>query len=293
MRVQEFLMRATEQLNRERIESSRLDAELLVSGALGWSRQDLYFKSDLEIEDFQLAKCRGWLERRAAGEPVAYILGLKGFYKHEFLVSPQVLIPRPETELLVGLAFKWLVAQRELTSPRIIDLGSGSGCIGLSLLSEIKSAALLSVDNSSSALEVLRENSKRLGVEDRTFALHHDAGSLSPADVFGLLGAKADVLVANPPYIAPLDPKVEENVKAFEPANALFSGEDGLEAIRSWSKVAPQLVRPGGLILFEIGSDQGAAVQDIFRSHSFLTDVTVHQDLAGLDRVVQARRRLD
>jgi release factor glutamine methyltransferase len=293
MTVGDVLNKAIELLRARKLENPRLDAEILISAALGWERQDLYTNSFQTLEKNEMGKCIDWLERRQGGEPVAYILGRKGFYKHEFLVSPDVLIPRPETELVVEEALDWLHSQDDLNQPRIVDLGAGSGCIGLSLLSEIPNARLLAVDLSLSALEILRGNSERLQLSGRTCIWDGDASALDLQFVLESLGGMADVIVANPPYVSTNDPDLDENVKKFEPHEALFAGRDGLDAIRGWAFASQKLLRPGGLCVFEIGSQQGRAANEIFNSLPLFEDTTVLKDLAGLDRVVRARRRFD
>ncbi|MEQ1878843.1 MAG: HemK family protein methyltransferase, partial [Bdellovibrionia bacterium] len=193
--------------------------------------------------------------------------------------------------LVVEEALDWLHAQENLSNPRIVDLGAGSGCIGLSLLAEIPTARLLAVDTSLSALEVLRDNSQRLNVADRTVVWDGDAGHLDPSIVRESLGDLADIVVANPPYISTNDPELDENVKKFEPNEALFSGPDGLDAIRNWSRAAAGFLRPGGACVFEIGSQQGRAAKELFQSLPVFEEITLLKDLAGHDRVVRARRR--
>ncbi|HEX4926087.1 MAG TPA: peptide chain release factor N(5)-glutamine methyltransferase [Bdellovibrionales bacterium] len=290
MTVGDILNKAIELLRARKIENPRLDAEILVSAALGWERSDLYTNSFQQLEKTELGKCIDWLERRQGGEPVAYILGKKGFYKHEFMVSPDVLIPRPESELVVEEALSWLHTDH-VEQPRLVDLGAGSGCIGLSLAAEMPSAKLLAVDNSLAALEVLRENAQRIGVIHRTAIWDGDAANLDSNVVRESLGGLADVVVANPPYIGTFDPELDENVKKFEPHSALFAGPEGLEAIRTWSAAAQSYLRPGGLCVFEIGSRQGQAAKEIFKSLPHFEEVTVLKDLAGLDRVIRAKRR--
>lgn len=293
MTVGDVLNKAIELLRARKIENPRLDAEILVSAALGWERQDLYTNSFQAIEKNEMGKCIDWLERRQAGEPVAYILGRKGFYKHDFIVSPDVLIPRPETELVVEEALDWIHSQEDLQQPKIVDLGAGSGCIGLSLLSEIPKARLLAVDISLSALEILRENSQQLNVSNRTCVWDGDASTIDAQLVSENLGGLADVVVANPPYVSTDDPDLDENVKKFEPSEALFAGPDGLESIRTWAMATQTFLRPGGICVFEIGSQQGRAASEFFKTLPRFEDVSVLKDLSGHDRVVRARRRFD
>jgi release factor glutamine methyltransferase len=290
MTVGDLLNKSVELLRSRGIESAKLDAEILISRALGWERMNLYTKSNHTLSKDEAIKCLEWLERRQGGEPVAYILGEKGFYKHDFIVSPDVLIPRPETELVVEAALGWIAENYVDDILRIVDLGAGSGCIGLSLIAEIENARLLAVDISLSALEILRANADRLGVQDRTMVWDGDAGNLDINIVTNALGGKVHVVVANPPYISIHNRQIEKNVKEFEPQTALFSGVDGLEAIRAWSRTAAQILLPGGICVFEIGNTQALEAKEIFNSLPFFEEVNILKDLAGHDRVVTARK---
>ncbi|MES2963009.1 MAG: peptide chain release factor N(5)-glutamine methyltransferase [Bdellovibrionota bacterium] len=289
MQVKDVIQKTTQFFRDKGFDSPRLDTELLVASALHWERMKLYLNYEYPLSEDELKTCRELVRRRASGEPVAYILGEKGFFKNSFKVTPEVLIPRPETESLVESALEW--ARVNAPAARIIDLGTGSGCIGLSLIAEMPEAHLLAVDVSPGALGVAKENATLLGVDDRVKWHEGDAGAVSPARVEAELGALADIVVANPPYIAPNDPEVQASVRKFEPALALFSGVDGLDHIRSWVTAAGGIARAGAFVMFEIGFDQGRTAKEIFESTGFFDRIEIVRDLAGHERFIRAFRR--
>lgn len=224
------------------------------------------------------------VERRCAGEPLAYLLQEKGFYKDLFFVKPGVLIPRPETELLVEHSLEFLnTASRK--NPLIYDFGCGSGCIGLSILKEIPQATLVGFDLSDVAVEVSKENARRLMLDDRS-EYHLCSVTDLPSQIF----RKAHLIVANPPYIAENDPQVEAQVDKYEPALALYSGPTGLEKINSWSAVAFDLLESGGGFAMEFGQGQEDEVELRLKSLGFC-DISLHRDLAGIYRAVFARKQ--
>lgn len=285
MQLKEIIQRTTDFFKGKGIESARLDAELLIGSVLKLDRVGLYLKFDYPLKESELDACRELVKRRAAGEPVAYILGRKDFFKSTFLVNRNVLIPRPETEELVEDALDFAKKNEAL---RIIDLGTGSGCIGLSLLKELPDAHLLAVDMSDEALSVAKMNAEALGVSQRAHFVRMDAGALSQDDAQKYLGGVADFVVANPPYIAENDPSVSDQVKAFEPWTALFAAEEGLREIQRWSIAADKITRPGAFIMFEIGMTQGPKAREIFLKLPNFAKVEIKKDLSGRDRFVRA-----
>lgn len=290
MQLKDVLQKTTAFFKEKGFASARLDTELLLASALNWDRIKLYMNYEYPLSAQELEACRALVRRRAQGEPVAYILGSRDFYKSNFVVEPGVLIPRPETETIVEDAVAWLKANASDT-PAVIDFGSGSGCIGLSMLKEISGAHLLAVDISEKALQVTVRNAERLGVSDRITVRAGDVATLTRDEVLAAFEGEADAIVANPPYIAHGDPHVEEAVCKFEPQEALYSGNDGLEHIRVWARTAADLVRVGGFVMFEIGADQGQAAAAIFNEENRFEGVAVVKDLARLDRFVRCMKR--
>lgn len=215
--------------------------------------------------------------QRAAGEPIAYLVGTREFYGRDFAVSPAVLIPRPETELLVDLGKAAVIGT---TKPRILDLGCGSGCVAITLALELSGAEVTAIDVSAAALDVARSNAERLGVQIRF--MH--------SDWFAALDAEErfDLIVANPPYVADGDPHLDEGDLRFEPALALACGSDGLTAIRRIVTAAPDYLRPGGRLFFEHGYDQAEAVAELLQAAGF-EHIEQHRDLAGIVRVSGGR----
>jgi release factor glutamine methyltransferase len=215
--------------------------------------------------------------RRAAGEPVAYLLGLREFYGRDFAVTPDVLIPRPETELLVDIAVEKVGADGTVN---ILDLGTGSGCLAVTLALELPLARVTAVDVSPAALDVAHGNAARLGARVAFVA----------SDWFAALPpARYDLIVANPPYIAAGDPHLAQGDLRFEPAGALTDHADGLAAIRRIVMAAPHWLVPGGWLFFEHGYDQAAAVHALLADAGFAA-IEQRRDLAGIVRASGGRR---
>lgn len=272
----------------------RLDAELLLAHVLGWPRARLLAEGRQPLAADQLAAFGLLVERRRALEPVAYLTGHKEFFGRDFLVDRRVLVPRPETELLVELALERTRTKNQepgtarhqsgsgsrfsvLGSPLLIaDIGTGSGCIAITLALELPAAELLAVDLSPGALAVARANAERHGVAGRVRLLQGDL--LAP------LETPVDLLVSNPPYTVLAT--IDENVRRHEPHLALDGGPDGLALYRRLLAGAPARLRPGGSLLLEIGANQGAAVAALARAAFPASQVAVQRDLAGLDRVL-------
>ena len=265
-------------------QSARLDSELILSAALGVERIQLYLKFDQPLKEDELQKCRDLVKRRSTGEPVAYILGQKEFYGNAFHVSAGVLVPRPETELVVDYALTWMQS-KGFSRCRILDLGSGSGCIGLSILLRSENSELVSTDLSEIAIESTTKNASFHKMEGRTRVVQVDLSNKAAVDQ--KIQGKFDVIVANPPYIDRNDSLIEENVKKFEPESALFSGENGFEDIRKWTENTKALLKVPGIFLMEVGWDQGEKTKNLFLSLGIFSDVEVIKDLSGKDRVIR------
>ncbi len=254
------------------------EARQIIQEVLCLSSSDLLVRSGEAVTAEEAAKLREWLAARLQGMPLAYLTGRKGFYKHEFHVGPGVLVPRPETELVVETAL------RRMTPPvrRLMDLGCGSGCIGLSLLHEIPGSELLGIDASRAAYDCSVSNAKKLDLSPRTRFFTGRVEQWTPQ-------SSADLIVANPPYIADGDSSVERNVHDHEPHEALYSGPSGLEAIYLWSRWAHQHLRTGGWFVCEFGAGQSRHVQEIISEQGF-QELEISRDLAGIERVISAKK---
>ena len=255
------------------------DAALLVAHALGRTRTWLYAHGDDAVDDAARQACERLLARREAGEPVAYLTGRRGFWRFDLRVTPDTLVPRPETELLVELALERLPENRAL---RIADLGTGSGAIALALAHERTAARVVAVDASAAALDVASGNARALGIGNIEF---REGDWFAP-----LAGERFDLVASNPPYIADGDTHLAQGDLRFEPRGALASGVDGLDAIRRIAADTPAHLCDGGWLLVEHGYEQGAAVRALFESAGFV-DVATERDLEQRDRVTLGRRR--
>lgn len=259
----------------ERIDPS--DAEWLLAHALRKPRTWLYTHRDHVLGAGDIATFESLLQRRVSGEPVAYLLGTRGFWSLDLAVTPDTLIPRPETELLVELALARLPVDREC---RVADLGTGSGAIALALAHERPRAYVIATDASTAALAVAQGNAERLGI--RNVAFRHGSWLQAASD------DTFDAIVSNPPYIADRDPHLQDGDLRYEPASALSSGADGLDAIRSIVHDAPTHLVSGGWLLLEHGWEQGERVRELFGSAWFV-DVATMRDLEHRERVTLGR----
>lgn len=261
---------------RQRIDA--VDAELLLAHVLQRSRTWLFTHGDAVPEPAQVDAFADFVRRRQAGDPVAYLIGRRGFWNFELDVTPATLIPRPETERLVELALVRLPVDRAL---RVADLGTGSGAIALAIASERPRAQVLATDASAAALTVAEANAARLGLGNVEFRL---------GDWCAPLGAECfDLIASNPPYIADTDPHLAQGDLRHEPPRALASGSDGLDAIRVLARDVPGHLRPGGWLLIEHGWEQGAAVRELLLAAGF-ADVASELDLEQRERVTMGRR---
>jgi release factor glutamine methyltransferase len=260
---------------------ARIDTGVLARHLLGWSLAD-WAARDREPAppDFQ-EQLRGLIRRRAGHEPVAYLTGLKEFYGRTFRVTRAVLIPRPETELLVEEAMRALSTMR---APLVVDIGTGSGCLAITIALECPRATVIGTDISVEAIAVAFDNAERLRAANLRFALVGDEEFVPTTD------GPVDVIVSNPPYV-PLRDRgtLTPDVRDHEPARALFGGDDGLDVIRDLVPAAAARLRPAGTLLMEIGAGQSEAVERILTA-SGLTPAELIRDLQGIPRVLRAVR---
>lgn len=287
MKLKEILDKTIKFFQEKGIETPRLDAELLIAHALKLERIQLYLKFDQPVAEAEVNLCREYLKRRSQGEPVAYIIGEKGFFNQTFKVGPGVLIPRPETEHLVEEAVDWAV-KNSYENYVVLDLGCGSGCIGLSILKQLPNAQLIAVDISEKALRYTEENARLLEVSDRVTALQANADEADKVTGFirqkGI--EKVQIVVSNPPYIGEQDLEVEPNVKKFEPFEALFAANEGFEKLQKWSQSYLEILSQPGLMLMEMGYQQGPQMQKFFETLNF-SSVGIKKDYSGHDRIIK------
>jgi release factor glutamine methyltransferase len=273
--VRRVLGWTTQHFEKLGLDSPRLTAELLLAHVLHTSRVRLYTDLDRPLEAGELAAYRGLIARRAAGEPTSYLTGTREFYGRTFAVDPRVLVPRPETELLVEAVLQAVPRDAEI---RVLDLCTGSGCVGITLALERPRARVLATDASPGAVEVARANAAALGPADRFEARLGDL--LAPVEG----EPPFDVVVANPPYVPTGElPTLSPEVRR-EPPLALDGGADGLDVVRRIAEEAPRRLVPGGLLALEIGDGQGPAVHSLLEAAGY-GSVRIERDLARHDRL--------
>lgn len=263
------------------VENPRLDAEILLCAVLKCERIKLYLDFERPLDEQELAVYRGYVARRAQHEPLAYILGEKAFMRNTFKVNSHTLVPRPETELLVESLV--MAAEKVNSAPMVLDIGTGSGAILVSLLDYLPQAKGVGVDISPGALAVAKENAVRVGVADRAAFLHSDLFSGIPAE------RKFDIIVSNPPYIPAAEIATLARDVQREPRGALDGGNDGLDFYRRITENAGTHLVADGLLAFEIGIGQSEAVCAMCRENG-LGAVAVRRDYAGIDRMVFAAK---
>lgn len=266
--------------------SARAEAEELVGRLLGLTRADLYLDRERALPDEAWERLDAWLARRVAGEPIQYITGRAAFRSLDLAVRPGVLIPRPETEGLVEAVLGVLRAERSRwPRPRVLDLGTGSGAVALALAAEWPEAVLTATDASDLALKMARANAAALQLQDRVRFLAGDwFDAVGGDDTF-------EVVVSNPPYIATGESgSLPRDVRAFEPPEALFSGESGLEALRAIVDEAPRHLVAGGLLALELAEMRATEVAGWLEGAHDWARVTLLDDLSGRPRVLLARR---
>jgi release factor glutamine methyltransferase len=281
--VKRVLEWTTQHLARHGSESARLEAEILLAHARQCRRIQLYTQYDEVLTDAVRGHMRDLVQRRAKREPVAYLVGYREFFSLEFKVTPDVLIPRPDTETLVMEA---IAVAKPMATPTILDLCTGSGCIAVALAKQLPKARLTAVDLSPSALTIAQENAVKHAVADRLECLTGDLFATLPA------GKTFDVIATNPPYVTTLELKtLDEDVRKYEPRLALDGGPDGLDIIRKIVATAPDYLAHPGWLFIELAPEQAIPVQQLAESTGHYEAVSVIKDLSGTPRVVKARRR--
>ncbi len=281
MRLAETTEKITELFKQHSLANAAKEAEFFMREVLNISLTDFVLQKNKVLSSEDTAELFAKAKRRASGEPLAYIVGYKDFLKDRFMVNPSVLIPRADTETLVEEAL--------LLSPtplRFADLGTGSGCIGLSLLGQWPASHLTAIDISENAILVAQQNAQRLGLTERVEFM---CGDVLEPKISGLISGPFDLVVSNPPYVTLDDNRLENAVKLYEPHVALYADEEGLFFYKRWTAWAKQRLREGGWLIYECGDGQTEDIQSICLQNGF-KNIKIIKDLACKDRVVAAQK---
>jgi release factor glutamine methyltransferase len=292
--IMEVLKWTTDYFQEKGVSEPRASGEVLLAHVLNLSRLDLYLRHDQPLTPEELARFKALVLRRRAGEPTAYLTGHKEFWSLDFLVTPAVLIPRPETETLIEAVLQVLRQppgngkQQRANETWGLEVGVGSGAIVITLARELPHSRWVGVDISVPALAVARENAQRHGVAARLHFLQGDLlAAFKPQPRFALL-------VANLPYVPrPVFEELHKGIKEFEPREALLGGEDGLDLIRPLALAAPGILQPGGWLALEVAGGQAPRVVELVENTGKFEQVEKIPDYLGVERVVRARRRED
>jgi release factor glutamine methyltransferase len=288
MTVLELLNWSTDQLEHDQIENPRLNAELLLARSLNLSREGLYMQLQDQLKEEKKEVFERLIRRRITGEPLQYILGHQEFWSVDFQVDPRVLIPRPETELLVEQSLQILSEISFQRIPSVLEIGTGSGAVAISLAKEMKDIFLVATDISRDALLVAEENARSAGVLGRIEFVN---GNLF--DPFRLYreGELFDLILSNPPYVDHSEiQRLSRGVRSYEPIIALDGGKGGLEIYQSITSQATFYLKKGGWLLLEVGQGQAQKVADQIERSGFFLKPQLFPDLSGIERVVKAQR---
>lgn len=271
-------------LERKAVSEARLESELLVAHALGLTRLGLFLDLERPVVGPEIDRARDLLVRRGRREPLAYVTGVREFYSRSFRVGPGVLVPRPETELVVDRARSILSSRAgDAAAPRVLDFGTGCGCIAVTIALEIPASRVTAIDASERALGYARENAERLGASVR-FSCADSPGSARD-------GGPYELIVSNPPYVDPADEgALAPEVREHEPREALYRpAGDPLHWVRALLDASSTMLAPAGRLLVELGPDQGASAVEEARRAGF--EASLHRDLARIERVLEARHQ--
>ena len=275
MKLETAIKKGFHKLKRNNIKSAMLDSEILLSKAINKSREFIILNSDYEVSENDQIYYEKMVNLRVKGKPIAYITGQKNFWKYNFYINENVLIPRPDTEVIIEQVLRIYKKKNKI---RFLDIGSGSGCILLSILKERKDFSGTGIDISNDALKVCKANAYKLGVKKNI--------KLFKADIDKFSIGKYDLIISNPPYIKKLDLKyLDKDVVKFEPKIALNGGLDGISEIRKVIKKSSELIKKGGKLILEIAHDQKKEVKQLLSNYSFYIN-TVAKDLANKNRCI-------
>jgi release factor glutamine methyltransferase len=281
--IREALLWASSFLREAGMKDPQFEAELLLRHCLGMSRTRFLASLQEPIASEEVAQLAKLCQRRAAHEPIQYMFGVQEFYGREYEVAPGVLIPRPETEILIEQVLRFADRLWSADSKlKVADIGTGSGAIALTLASERKHWQVTTVDLSPEALTIAKRNAERLGIAERVRFLQGDLMQPLLAN-----GERLDILVSNPPYIPSADvEELDAEVRDYEPRLALDGGEDGLDCYRKLCQALPGVLQPQALVGFEVGIHQSQAVAELLKASNVIHGVEIIRDLAGIERVV-------
>jgi release factor glutamine methyltransferase len=284
MIVHDIINESTKALEAADIPSARLDAEVLLSFCLGCDRLEFYKNPDRIISETQLSAFRNLIARRLQWEPVAYITGRKEFWSFTLEVNSSVLIPRPDTEVIVEEALD-ICRKIDSSKMKILDIGTGSGAIAIALAKEMPHAKVMATDISPAAVNLAQKNAAALGLKEKI--------DFRQGNLFEPVDGIFDIIVCNPPYISAQDyEKLPAGVKNYEPQDALLAGKSGLEFYEKLIYQAAGFVQKNGWLLLEIGAKQEAGVRGIMETSSCYDSIEMSRDYAGLPRVIKARRKI-
>ncbi len=286
MVLSDVLKRSVEFLKKKGLESSRWEAEALLAHGLGVGRVDLYMRPDYPLSEAEMQKLRELVVQRSQGVPLAYITGQKAFYKSTFAVEPGVLIPRDDSEVLVEKLLEKIPMDSDAV---VMDWGSGSGCLGLSLLLERPNLRLIAVEKEAVPMRVTTHNAETLKLSERVSVLHKSVEDITAEDA-KVFGPVPRYLISNPPYVKIEDPDLSKDVRDHEPHTALISEEEGLFHLKSWLALANQKFSDLEHIIFEIGWDQAYPMTEYVAQELSHWSLKVHQDLGGRDRALDLQR---
>ncbi len=278
--VRQLLHESVDRLRNAGVDTPKLDADVMLSKASGRSRLDLFAHPEFVPPEAEVRQFLEWVERRVKREPLAYIIGEREFYGISFEVTPDVLIPRPDTEILVETAIGLI---HGMQAPTVVDIGLGSGAIAISIAANVSDAIVYGSEFSHAALSIACRNAQRAGVSGRT---HFSLGDLFEP----FKGLRFDLIVSNPPYIPTSEiDSLEPEVAVYEPRQALDGGPDGLDYYRRLTSMACRYLMPGGALALEVGIGESGAVEELLASNGFKAIRSV-RDYSGIDRVVCGRK---
>jgi release factor glutamine methyltransferase len=284
--ITKLLNWVTQFLTDKGIESPRLSAELLLSHVLGLKRIELYTQYNKAVEKPELDKLRELVRRAGQNEPIAYLVGKTEFYSMEINVTPDCMIPRPETELLVQRAIEFLRTRNG--NQFVCDLCTGSGCIAVAIAKNFPNAKIIATDICDAALAVASTNVEKHSLQDKIKLL---SGDLFDPIIPQLDVGKFDLIVCNPPYVSSSEyEKLAQNVKDYEPRMALFAGEDGLDIYRRIIEKVDAFLKPDAALILEIGYAQGHAITEMFEQTGIFSEIKIEKDFHDNDRIVTAKK---